>query len=261
MKKKIVIIFSLILIFLVSGIIFFKTYHMNNNDNEINNEINQNTTSIISDEQQKDENISNMDKNNNNMVSEENTILSEEVSSYWQNYQNPEHWSEKTNNYTLSYILDPDKNTENELEKKSNTIIKNELPTDEKGIFIPKDSRQQLEDFLKKNVNNNFYIDTQGFLKYSENTNSLELSNDLTILIKELISNTKKMTILSISYSYYAENNVIDNAPTDIPIELNYLLFKPKQNIDLLIYSQYNFSLESFIQGIEKLTGKNIETK
>ena len=80
-----------------------------------------------------------MDKNNNNMVSEENTILSEEVSSYWQNYQNPEHWSEKTNNYTLSYILDPDKNTENELEKKSNTIIKNELPTDEKGIFIPKD--------------------------------------------------------------------------------------------------------------------------
>ena len=44
MKKKIVIIFSLILIFLVSGIIFFKTYHMNNNDNEINNEINQNTT-------------------------------------------------------------------------------------------------------------------------------------------------------------------------------------------------------------------------
>ena len=50
MKKKIVIIFSLILIFLVSGIIFFKTYHMNNNDNEINNEITQQSLSISANE-------------------------------------------------------------------------------------------------------------------------------------------------------------------------------------------------------------------
>lgn len=196
-----------------------------------------------------------------NINNNDTDILTEEVNNYWQNYKNPDHWSEKTNNYTLAYILDSNKNTEDNLEGKSEEIIESELPINEKGVFVPKDSRQQLENFLKNNVDNKFYINEYGFLKYMTNENALEISSDLTKLVNKLISGTQKLTILSIAYAYYDENNTIDNVATSIPIEINYLRFRPKENIELMIYSQYNFSLETFTEGIENLTGEIIKTK
>lgn len=260
MKNIKIKVFIIILCLVITlGIIFFmlKTNAKKtgtDNSSSIANGIDE--YSIISNAQL-DLEANSFDNVNNN----DTDILTEEVSSYWQNYKNPDHWSEKTNNYTLAYILDSNKNTEDNLEEKSKTIIENELPSDEKGVFVPKDSRQQLENFLKNNVDNKFYINEDGFLKYITNENALEISSDLTKLVNKLILDSQKLTILSIAYSYYDENNEIDNFATSIPIELNYLRFRPKENIELMIYSQYNFSLEAFTEGIENLTGETIKTK
>lgn len=252
--KVIIIILCLILVF---GLIFKYNSKMENMDNVNNTENELNVSSTISNEK------SDLEVNSFNDINsiDSNLPINEETPTHWENYTNPDHWSEKTNNYTLAYILDSNKNLETNIEEKSNTIIENELPSSKKGVFVPKDSRKQLEDFLKNNVDDKFYINEDGFLNYTINENSFEIKSDLTNLVNKLVFDSQKFTILSTAYSYYDENNVIDNVATEIPIELNYLRFRPKKNVELIIFSQYNFSLESFTDGIENLTGETIKTK
>ena len=255
--KVIIIILCLILVFGLIFLIFKYNSRIKNMDNLSNTKNELNVSSTISDEK------SDLEVNSLNDINsiDSNPLINEETSIYWENYTNPDHWSEKANNYTLAYILDSNKNLETNIEEKSNTIIENELPSSEKGVFVPKDSRKQLEDFLKNNVDDKFYINEDGFLNYIINESSFEIKSDLTNLVNKLVFDSQKFTILSIAYSYYDENNVIDNVATEIPIELNYLRFRPKENVELMIFSQYNFSLESFTEGIENLTGETIKTK
>ena len=257
-KIKVVIIFlCLILVFGLIFLILKYNSRIENIDNLSHTENELNVEAIKGNEKSELK----VDSLNEINSIDSNLLAKEEISTYWENYTNPEHWSENTNNYTLAYILDSNKNLETNIEEKSNTIIENELPSSRKGVFVPKDSRKQLEDFLKNNIDDKFYINEDGFINYIINENSFEVESDLTNLVNKLIFDSEKLTILSIAYSYYDENNEIDSFATSIPIELNYLRFNPKEDMQLLIYSQYNFSLESFTEGIENLTGETIKTK
>ena len=251
-NNKIRVVLIILCLIVLLGLLMFLLTHKikENNENKANTE--KNNPTFYNETQ-------NLIANNESKIDDE--IKDENVSEYWEEYTNPVHWSEKTNQYTLAYILDPDKNTCDNLKEKSDTIIKEQLPSTKKGVFIAKDSRTQLEHFLKNNVDENYYISDDGFLEYREDKESLKVESDLVKLLNKLIFNSDKLTILSIAYSYYDENNVIDDAATEIPIELNCLQFNPQNNIQLMIYSQYNFSIESFIEGIEKLTGETIQTK
>lgn len=114
-------------------------------------------------------------------------------------YKKQQFLCENANNYTLAYILDLNKNLESNIEEKSNTIIENELTSSRKWGFVPKDSRKQLEDFLKNNIDDKFYINEDGFINYIINENSFEIESDLTNLVNKLIFDSEKLTILSIS--------------------------------------------------------------
>ena len=76
------------------------------------------------------------------------------------------------------------------MKEKSDTIIKEQLPSTKKGVFIAKDSRTQLEDFLKNNVDENYYISDDGFLEYREDKESLKVESDLVKLLNKLIFNS-----------------------------------------------------------------------
>lgn len=261
-KNKIFII-VLCLIIIISLILFIIFVKNKKNDNKADN-VNSSKDGIEENIIDEDVIFANKEVNLEKKFdtdTEGSNLTTEQIESYWENYKNPDHWSEKTNNYTLAYVLDQDKKVGNALEENSNKIIENELPIKQNGVFIPKDSRKQLETFFKNNVDDKFYIDEKGFLNYAKNSNSLEISSDLTNLVNKLILDSNKLYILSVGYSYYAEENVIEDAATAIPEEFNYLRFKPRESIELVIYSQYNFSLDSFTEGIENLTGEAIKTK
>ena len=51
------------------------------------------------------------------------------------------------------------------------------------------------------------------------------------------------------------------NKPYTMPGELEYLQFNIETGKKLLIYNLYNFQFETFIKGIQTLTGKLLETK
>ena len=239
--KYILIIFLIFI--LITGITIFCYCVQNKIDSNDKINVEENKESIENDEA-KDENTDNIpieDKEED--FSDRKPI----------DYTSTEMWSEESGELTLAYMLSENKNTLENLEKQKDEILKREFPKDKKGIFVTKDAREQLEKSLKENIDESYYIDQEGFLKYQDKGKA---KSQLVESINKLLNDKKQLTVIGIEFSYYAEKNEIDGCATEIPEEVNYLRFNLKDNVKLLIYAKKNFSIESLKEGIEMFDKK-----
>lgn len=189
---------------------------------------------------------------------EEPIHTKEEIDSYWTEYTDPNNWSEKTKKYTLAYSLVDDKydNTDNYIVN-ADKIIDDCISDKKCGVYITKSSRIFVNEILEKDINTIFYIDDDGMLKYK--SNQYYVNKPIDELLIYAIDNNSDLYILDTSFAYIDEEQ--GNTPYTMPSELDYLQFNIESNKKLLIYNLYNFQVETFLNGLQELTGKLLETK
>ena len=113
-----------------------------------------------------------------------------------------------------------------------------------------------INNLLKSEVSDKFYIEENGLLKY--NNSKYEINSPIEMLIVNTINNQNNLYILDLSFAYIDEEQ--GTTPYTMPIELNYLQFDIDEKKELLVYNIYNFQLETFLEGIQQLTGEILET-
>ena len=201
-------------------------------------------------------NISELE-NSSNKTESEPIKSQEEINSYWEDYTRPDTWSSMTQKYTLAYSLKNDKYDNNiDYITDTDSIISSNLSGLTTGVYITKSSRNMINNLLKSEVSDKFYIEENGLLKY--NNSKYEINSPIEKLIVNTINNQNNLYILDLSFAYIDEEQ--GTTPYTMPIELNYLQFDIDEKKELLVYNIYNFQLETFLEGIQQLTGEILET-
>ena len=201
-------------------------------------------------------NISELE-NSSNKTESEPIKSQEEINSYWEDYTRPDTWSSMTQKYTLAYSLKNDKYDNNiDYITDTDSIISSNLSGLTTGVYITKSSRNMINNLLKSEVSDKFYIEENGLLKY--NNSKYEINSPIEMLIVNTINNQNNLYILDLSFAYIDEEQ--GTTPYTMPIELNYLQFDIDEKKELLVYNIYNFQLETFLEGIQQLTGEILET-
>lgn len=262
MNKKNKILLILFFTLLIS--VCFLLENKNNTDlkNEEKKSIFLNTNENINFENKTDNsqyevtNISELE-NSSNKTESEPIKSQEEINSYWEDYTRPDTWSSMTQKYTLAYSLKNDKYDNNiDYITDTDSIISSNLSGLTTGVYITKSSRNMINNLLKSEVSDKFYIEENGLLKY--NNSKYEINSSIEKLIVNTINNQNNLYILDLSFAYIDEEQ--GTTPYTMPIELNYLQFDIDEKKELLVYNIYNFQLETFLEGIQQLTGEILET-
>lgn len=261
MKKKKILIFIILFVIIIVLLAIYLIYTINNikNNNSINHTTSYtNSINIENDVSSLSEITTNDIEQNIVKTKEEALLTQEEVIAYWEEYTNPNHWSENTKKHTLAYALKENKSEESDDYIVNADDIINDCLSDKKnGIYITKSSRIFLDDILKNDIGSIFYIDDKGMLKY--NFSKYYVNTPIDDLLIYAIDNSSELYILDIGFAYIDEEQ--GNKPYTMPGELEYLQFNIETGKKLLIYNLYNFQFETFIKGIQTLTGKLLETK
>lgn len=203
------------------------------------------------------------DTKNTNSTSEEENNIDERTKEYISKMQDPNHWSETEKKKNLAYALTKDKNrdlADNDFITNPDKIISSELPTNANGIFIAYDSRVQIEQALKSEVNDIFYIDENGLLKYDKNKD-LKVKDTLTKFFISAIDDTEKLYVIDISFAYIDEELGKRDVPMTFDGDFDYLTYNIDEKTELIVYNRYNYRFEILVEGIQKLTDLKLETK
>ena len=258
-KKLIIILLIFVICFIISLLIIFNT-----NNNLISNSVLDNN--ILDSTSISLENNINIEQNNiienkqNTIIEDSNSYIKseKEIQGYWDNYTNPNHWSEKTKKNSLAYALMDNKiDNMNEYITQPDEVISSHLPTNSRGFFITQTSRMHISLCLEKQGIKKIYIDNNGMLKY--NKQQYEVETPLEKFFNSILNNADKLYILDVSFAYVDEAEGTN--PYTMPGEINYLGFNINDKQKLFVYNLYNFDFDIFIEGLEKLTNQKLETK
>ena len=234
MNKNKKIIFSIIIIIIVITLIIFLNkekifYNSNTYENKVNT---------------------------SNSTPEQGETSSYDPDKYYERMQDPDHWSEYSKKSNLAYALCKDKDTlpENDYITKSDEIISSILPADKKGIYITYDARSYVKS-IKYEVDDIFYIDDEGFLRYDKDNLDLSKKDFLDKFFISVIDKADKLYVVDISFGYVDEELETRKLAITFDGGVDYIRFNIDENTSLLMLNRYNYRFELLIEGIQKLTG------
>lgn len=234
MNKNKKIIFSIIIIIIViTLIIFLNKEKIFYNSNTYGNKV-----------------------NTSNSTPEQGETSSYDPDKYYERMQDPDHWSEYSKKSNLAYALCKDKDTlpGNDYITKSDEVISSILPADKKGIYITYDARSYVKS-IKYEVDDIFYIDDEGFLRYDKDNLDLSKKDFLDKFFISVIDKADKLYVVDISFGYVDEELETRKLAITFDGGVDYIRFNIDENTSLLMLNRYNYRFELLIEGIQKLTG------